>query len=47
MKDEAKGFPTAEFDGLKSKMYSCVKEDEAGYKKVEETKKDVIKFDGA
>ena len=47
MKDEAKDFPTARFDGLKSKMYSCIKEHEAGYKMLDKLRKMLVKYDEA
>ena len=42
-KDEACGIPITEFVGLKSKMYSCVKDNEKGEKIAKGIKKSVIK----
>ena len=42
-KDEACGVPITEFVGLKSKMYSCIKNDEKGGKTTKGIKKNVIK----
>ena len=42
-KDEASSTPIVEFDGLKSKMYSYVKNDEKGGKTAKGIKKNVIK----
>lgn len=47
MKDEAKDFPTARFDGLKSKMYSCIKKYEPGYKMLNKLRKMLLKYDEA
>lgn len=47
MKDEAKDFPTARFDGLKSQMYSCIKEYEPGYKMLNKLRKMLLKYDEA
>ena len=43
MKDKAKGVPTVEFAGLKSKMYSYIEEDNTGDKKTKRNKKCLIK----
>ena len=42
-KDEASSIPIVEFDGLKSKMYSYIKNDEKGGKTAKGIKKNVIK----
>ena len=42
-KDEACGIPISEFIGLKSKMYSCVKDNEKGGRTAKGIKKNVIK----
>ena len=42
-KDEAYSIPVIEFDGLKSKMYSYIKNDEKGGKTAKGIKKNVIK----
>ena len=42
-KDEACGVPITEFVGLKSKMYSYIKNDEKGGKTAKGVKKNVIK----
>ena len=42
-KDVAKGFPVAQFVGLKSKIYLHMKKDDTAYKKTKEIIKDVIK----
>ena len=44
-KDEAASIPIVEFVGLKSKMYSCIKNDEKGGKTAEGIEKNVIKND--
>ena len=43
-KDEACGVPITEFVGLKSKMYSYIKNDEKGGKTAKGIKKNVIKI---
>ena len=42
-KDEAAGVPICEFVGLRSKMYSCIKDNEKGGKTAKGIKKNVIK----
>ena len=42
-KDEAAGIPIVEFVGLRSKMYSYIKNDEKGGKTAKGIKKNVIK----
>ena len=42
-KDEAAGVPICEFVGLRSKMYSCIKDNEKGDKTAKGIKKNVIK----
>ena len=42
-KDEAASTPVVEFDGLRSKMYSYVKNDEIGGKTAKGIKKNIIK----
>ena len=43
MKDEAAGIPITEFVGLRSKMYSYIKDNQKGGKTVKGIKKNVIK----
>ena len=43
MKDEAEGIPITEFVGLRSKMYSYIRDNETGDKKAKGIKKRVIK----
>ena len=45
MKDEAAGIPIVEFIGLRSKMYSYMKDNEKGGKTAKGVKKNVIKKD--
>ena len=44
-KDEAAGVPICEFVGLRSKMYSYIKNNKKGGKKAKGIKKNVIKKD--
>ena len=43
MKDEAAGIPITEFVGLRSKMYSYIKDNDNGEKKAKGIKKNIIK----
>ena len=45
MKDEVAGIPIKKFIGLRSKMYSYIKDNEIGDKKAKRIKKNVIKKD--
>ena len=45
MKDEAGGVPIVEFVGLRSKMYSCIKDNNKGGKTAKGIKKSVIEKD--
>ena len=43
MKDETSGTPITEFAGLRSKMYSYIKDDQKGVQKAKGIKKNVVK----